>query len=868
MSEAQTTKAAMIPARLRKPEYRFIILRRGDKAPIEKKWASENNYRHDNPRLVRHLLEGGNYGVVGGYGNLAIIDADKPEVMQAIKDNLPATFVVKSGSKGYHYYYLVKNFTKPIRLFGDKGAGSAGDVQSWGKQAVGAGSLHPNGNVYSVVEDNEIAEVNEEQVRFALREFIDIKNEIVTGLAKQKPFTIEQVFNVATLTQHGDEYYGSHPLHGSTNGNNFWVNTAKQTWFCFRCSVGGDAWTLLAMMENILPCENDCRAVTKGCLRKKEVWLKVLETARRKGLIPRGADDFDVADHVHLARAILQDYKFITTMDDDACYLYQDGVYLGNAEARIKQVLETLTDGTCTDSTRREVIGHIKAATYVQAEDMNRSSSVVNVSNGLLDLSTGELKSHSPTYHSTMQVPVTFDASADCPNFKKFLAEVLNEEDIPIVQELFGYCLAQTHVIHKAFLFTGGGRNGKSTLLSVLKTFLGAHNVSSVSIQNLSNNQFALSDLRNKLANIFPDLPQKPIEDSGVFKGLVGEDLMRAERKYGQPFQLMNTAKLVFSCNSIPRNEGDDSDAFFYRWIIINCDKTFTGKKAVKGLAKQLCTESELSGVLNWAVAGFTRLFAQQDFSYDKQVEQVRAEYLRKSDPAAAFINDCVVEDGEGWVEKQVLYAALSRYCRDNKLVLPYEQRLSKDLLRLLNVRDGQKRFDDYRVRVWFGIVLKQTPPGEACHVCHGWHTQFAHCPVLSDTSKHTTKEKLLVTCVPPVTGIDGDAHNVLAQVSHPDPVPTTLNENKYAHKLTQRVNLTTKNTENTNKGGLFLPEQINTNHVLSQISTTTPTTFSHIVEVCALAGKNDNWVYEQLQQLKKVGDVVEVSPDNYLRTT
>src|SRR5208283_3316611 len=67
-----------IPPQLQRPEFRFVLIPRGSKAPCEKHWTSINNYRFDDLKLIRWLQQGGNYGVCCGLGNLAGIDADDP----------------------------------------------------------------------------------------------------------------------------------------------------------------------------------------------------------------------------------------------------------------------------------------------------------------------------------------------------------------------------------------------------------------------------------------------------------------------------------------------------------------------------------------------------------------------------------------------------------------------------------------------------------------------------------------------------------------------------------------------------------------------------------------------------------------------
>jgi len=50
------------------------------------------------------------------------------------------------------------------------------------------------------------------------------------------------ITDVCTITDGvrcGDEIRGSHPVHGSTTGQNFAINPHENTWHCFRCGTGG-----------------------------------------------------------------------------------------------------------------------------------------------------------------------------------------------------------------------------------------------------------------------------------------------------------------------------------------------------------------------------------------------------------------------------------------------------------------------------------------------------------------------------------------------------------------------------------------------------------------------------------------------------
>lgn len=348
--------------------------------------------------------------------------------------------------------------------------------------------------------------------------------------------------------------------------------------------------------------------------------------------------------------------------------------------------------------------------------------------NGILNLQTGELLPFSPDYYLTVKIPVKFDPTADCPRIKQFFRDVLHEEDIPVMFELFGFCLYRRYFIHKAFMFVGSGRNGKSTVINLLRRFLGPQNVANVPLQAFAENRFAAAELYGKLANTFADMSSEALRDTGLFKTLTGEDTIEAERKFKNPFRFTNYAKLIYSCNRLPETY-DDSDAFFARWIIINFPNKFEGDKADKNLINKLATPEELSGLLNLALLGLWRLLERGEFSKGVSTEEVREIYLRMSNPVAAFVMDCIEVDPEGFVPKKDLYAAFCEYCRNNKLPTVSEATFHKKLIRQVRVEDYRPKIQGKRVHTWRGIRLKQPEPEvleeDGFFVCSRCKTRF-----------------------------------------------------------------------------------------------------------------------------------------------
>jgi putative DNA primase/helicase len=319
-----------------------------------------------------------------------------------------------------------------------------------------------------------------------------------------------------------------------------------------------------------------------------------------------------------------------------------------------------------------------------------------------------ELKPYNPDNMFFNKIPVKYDPKADCPNIKRFLNEVTaTKEDIDILLEVIGFCLYREYIIAKALMLVGGGSNGKSTFLNLLKAFLGKENVSGRSLQELEENRFAKADLHHKLANIYADLPDKALWRTGTFKMLTGRDLITAERKFQHSFTFENYAKLLFSANKVPEAY-DDSDAFFRRWLIIVFPNQFINEKADPYILQKLTTPEELSGLLNLVLPALKRLLEKGQFSYSKTTEEIREDYIRKSSPIAAFVMDCLEVDSDAFIIKQDLYNAFAAYCRERKIPCVTKDTFFKNLPQHIPVIDHRPKINGIRVVTFKGIRYSQ----------------------------------------------------------------------------------------------------------------------------------------------------------------
>lgn len=405
-----------------------------------------------------------------------------------------------------------------------------------------------------------------------------------------------------------------------------------------------------------------------------------------------------------LADEIMSEHNFVTMMDNEGIYVYLDGYYQPLGEVLIKKECKDKLLDEYRKNRVTEVIDYIKASTYAQRRE--EPPNLIPLENGVLDLDSNpvELKSYSPDLMFFNKIPVKYNPEADCPNIKKFHQDVTGESgNVAVLEEVLGFCLYRDYFSAKALMLVGGGSNGKSTWLSLAKTFLGHKNVSGRGLQDLEEHRFAKADLHTKLANIYADLPDKALQRTGMFKMLTGRDLIAAEKKFRDSFHFVNYAKLMFSANKVPEAY-DDTAAFFRRWIIIVFPNVFIGEDADPHILDKLTTEKELSGLLNLTLAGLKRLLENGAFSYSKTTEEIKEDYIRKSSPIAAFVMDCLETDSDTFIVKKELYNVFTEYCRQLSLPTVTQDTFFKNLPQHAVVMDYRPTVENKRFHTFKGL--------------------------------------------------------------------------------------------------------------------------------------------------------------------
>jgi putative DNA primase/helicase len=397
-------------------------------------------------------------------------------------------------------------------------------------------------------------------------------------------------------------------------------------------------------------------------------------------------------------------YNFVTINNGakEKLFVFNGKFYEQIGKSLIKEKFEKLLGKYAKINPLNEVIAKVERKNYEDKKKFQTTSiNLIPLNNGLFDLETKKLIPHTSKYYFKTIIPINYNPKKRCPSFLKFLNETLYENDIPVMQEWFGFNLYREYLIKKALICLGEKDTGKTVLLEVLTEFIGEKNKTGLSLQKIgSGSDFVKLSLRDKHANIYDDLSSRDLSDGGNFKIATGGGNISAEEKFGGYHQFRNYAKHTFATNKIPPVRDNDDEAYFSRWIVLRFDNP--PEKQDLFLKKKLF--KELEGILNWALEGLYRLLDNGKFSYNKTPEEIKFIMEMSGDPLIQFGEEVLLEKEKQKVSKEQMYQIYSIWAHQtDKPLLSKEQlgrRLNQKIKYLIDRKESKLRF-------WVNVQIK-----------------------------------------------------------------------------------------------------------------------------------------------------------------
>jgi putative DNA primase/helicase len=339
---------------------------------------------------------------------------------------------------------------------------------------------------------------------------------------------------------------------------------------------------------------------------------------------------------------------------------------------------EKLREAITNHAKQSEALSRIKAmidlarhepSIAVSSDDLDSHPNLLNIANGVLDLSTGNLLPHDPKYLFTRKAPVTFDPDAICPAWITFLNRIMdnNGDLIAFIQRAIGYSMTASVAEQAMFILHGNGQNGKSTLLNTIDHILGDYR------QTIPVERLMMKYGDNGIANDLARLPgvrfarsSETTEgkrlDEAMVKVLTSDDPIPVRMLHKEFFDLKPQFKIWMATNHKPTIRGTDK-GIWRRMRLIPFSVQIPDEERDMTLDHKL--RAEASGILNWMIAGCLA-WQQHGLSTPPNVTSATSEYRADMDVFGRFVEECCTIAPETFDLASNLYATYRAWCNEN----------------------------------------------------------------------------------------------------------------------------------------------------------------------------------------------------------
>ena len=350
------------------------------------------------------------------------------------------------------------------------------------------------------------------------------------------------------------------------------------------------------------------------------------------------------------------------------------------------------------ESQRKEVYKYISLMCDVESEFSN--ARYIGLKDSILDIQTMEQFPYSPKWIINNRISYNYNPKAYHELMDKTLNKVAcgDAQIRMLLEEMIGYTLYRKNMMQSAFILTGEGSNGKSTILNVIKKLLGKKNYTSLDLREMEDT-FKPAELSGKLANIGDDISAKFLDNSSAFKKVVTGESFLVQKKYAQPFELESYATQIFCANELPQ-VSDKSDGFGRRLVIIPFNARFSKSDVDYDpfIEDKLLEEDALEYLLNISIEGLKRVLINRKFTQSDKGEAEKSEYIKSNNNVLEYLEEEPKIENESVPDA---YLAYQVWCTKNGCMAVKKANFSKEIKKQLGLVAKVKSVDGKSVRVY-----------------------------------------------------------------------------------------------------------------------------------------------------------------------
>ncbi len=306
----------------------------------------------------------------------------------------------------------------------------------------------------------------------------------------------------------------------------------------------------------------------------------------------------------------------------------------------------------------------------ISSEQLDKDDWLLNVVNGTLNLRTGQLQPHDRHNYITRIAPTGFNPNAECPRWEAFLYRSFDGDTalIHYVQKAIGYALTGDTSEQSLFFMHGDGDNGKSTFVNTISDMLGTGYAKHTDPSTLLIK--SKTAIRNDLARLKGVRYVSAVEtsadkqfDETMVKQMTGQDTITARFLHQEYFEFKPCWKIFLAANYKPKIVHTD-------WAIWRRIKPIPFEVKIEAQEKDGHLDdrlrAELSGILNWALAGCLAWQKEGMLPMPTVISNALTAYREEMDPLNEFMHDCCYMHDEARVMMGDLFTCYSTYCKSN----------------------------------------------------------------------------------------------------------------------------------------------------------------------------------------------------------
>ena len=274
----------------------------------------------------------------------------------------------------------------------------------------------------------------------------------------------------------------------------------------------------------------------------------------------------------------------------------------------------------------------------------------------VVDLMTGQVTDRLKKHNFTFQSPVEYeneDLQKPTPNADRFFGEIFsnNAEIISYVQRMLGYFLTGETSDRSIYIWFGHGKNGKGTLSKIISKIM-AQFYTQGSKETMLGVQDGNKNKGGPTPHLIPLVGARAVMvseneagdklDSGLLKGISGEDPISCRGLFKSEMTFIPRAKMILQTNFKPVFDGADTAMVDrVKLVPFGCRFGDSEDEIPRDIAfiDSLLNE-HLSEVFRWILRGAIVWYQTKDITMPDETKKQCDEYVEECDTIGYFFND------------------------------------------------------------------------------------------------------------------------------------------------------------------------------------------------------------------------------------